>query len=272
MSCMLIAIVVSLSSSSILKISYIDAQDTLYGSSVNPSSSSSSSHTNTTLQILSNTDWSGSYGDSTGSTNIDGHGNKNITLQCANIYSALFHKTNEGTGFITLNVIQNFSDYVSKRQDIIEKNGVALPVGKSITLTKQITDLHSPLSFSIIQDSNSSSNANDLSGLLTQKAMPMLYQLINTTLQMKIIDPKGVTIYSKNSIPDETANFFPYPDPKPTIAGKYTFILKNIGSSPFDADITYGSDTSYTKVVTQHLDNTKTTNAKFGAVSVSGTC
>jgi hypothetical protein len=268
MTCTLIAIV-SLSSSSVLEMSNVHAQDNPFkvGSSASPfapgssTSSSSSSRTNTTIQILSNTDWSGSYGDSTGSTNIDGSGNRNITLQCADTYSGFFHKTNGGQGFITLNVIQNFSDYVIKRQDI-EKNGVALPVGKSITLTKQITDLHNPLSFTIIKDSNSSSNAT-----------PMLFHSINTTLQMKIIDPKGVTIVSKNSIPDETEQFSAYPpDPKPDIAGKYTFILKNIGSSPFDAGITYGSATSYTKVVTQHLANTKTTNAKFGGVSVSGTC
>jgi hypothetical protein len=60
------------------------------------------------LQILSNTDWSGTYGDSTGSTTIDGHGNRDITLSsCSNTYSAFFQKKGQGQGFLTLNIISN---------------------------------------------------------------------------------------------------------------------------------------------------------------------
>lgn len=71
----------------------------------------SPNQSNTTLQIRSDTDWSGTYGDNTGSTTIDGHGNKDITLSsCSNTYSAVFQKKGEGQGFLTLNIIQNVTN------------------------------------------------------------------------------------------------------------------------------------------------------------------
>src|SRR6188472_1976180 len=69
-------------------------------------SSSAPGQSNTTLQIRSDTDWSGTYGDATGSTTIDGHGNKDITFSCSNTYSAFFHKKGAGQGFLTLNIVQ----------------------------------------------------------------------------------------------------------------------------------------------------------------------
>src|SRR6188472_532029 len=90
------------------------AQDNPFevGSSANPfevgggGSSSAPGQSNTTLQIRSDTDWSGTYGDATGSTTIDGHGNKDITFSCSNTYSAFFHKKGAGQGFLTLNIVQ----------------------------------------------------------------------------------------------------------------------------------------------------------------------
>jgi hypothetical protein len=51
---------------------------------------STQSNINAALQIRSNTDWSGTYGDSTGSTTVDGHGNKDISFSCSGTYSADF--------------------------------------------------------------------------------------------------------------------------------------------------------------------------------------
>jgi hypothetical protein len=81
-----------------------------------------------TLQIRSNTDWSGSYGDSTGSTTVDGHGNKDFVFSCSNTYSAIFQKKGEGQGFLTLNIVQPFNNTVTKFQDTT-KHGVPLLVG-----------------------------------------------------------------------------------------------------------------------------------------------
>src|SRR6266487_1829066 len=65
-----------------------------------PSSATANGNSNTPLQIRSNTDWSGTYGDSTGSTTVDGHGNKDFIFSCSNTYSAVFQKKGEGQGFL----------------------------------------------------------------------------------------------------------------------------------------------------------------------------
>jgi hypothetical protein len=222
--------------------------------------SSPPSQSNTTLQIRSDTDWSGSYGDSTGSSTVDGHGNKDLSFSCSNTYSAFFQKKGEGPGFLTLNIIQPFNHTVTKFQEIT-RHGVPLVVGGSINLTKQITDLHDGFQFMISPESNSNSNAQD-----TQ-------QPFNTTLRVAITDPNGSIILS-NDTGSQTFNFWPtiYPPLKPHIAGEYTFTVKNIGDSPVDVGITYGSSPSQTTVTTHNVTNTRTTTAQFGTVSVSGSC
>lgn len=62
------------------------------------------------LRVLSNTSWSGSYGDSSGSSSVDGQGSKNITMLCpgGDSYSATFSKKDSSEDkSLTLNVIQN---------------------------------------------------------------------------------------------------------------------------------------------------------------------
>ena len=58
---------------------------------------------NITLGTHSDTDWSGTCGESTGSTTVDGHGNKDFIFSCSNTYSAVFQKKGQGPGFLTLN-------------------------------------------------------------------------------------------------------------------------------------------------------------------------
>ncbi len=225
--------------------------------------SSPPSQSNTTLQIRSDIDWSGTYGDSTGSTTVDGHDNKDFIFSCSNTYSAVFQKKGEGPGFLTLNIVQPFNKTVTTFQEIT-KHGVPLVAGGSVTQTKQITDLRDDLDFSISQDSNSSSNAVGLSN-----------QPLNTTLKMNISDPNGHVIYTRNSL-DGTELFYILSNTttglKPEIPGKYTFNIKNIGDSPVDVGITYGSLPSQTTVTTHNVTNTRTTTAQFGTVSVSGSC
>ena len=60
--------------------------------------------------MLSNTNWTGSYGDSSGSSSIDGQGSKNITKSCpgGDSYSATFSKKDGSQDkSLTLYVIQN---------------------------------------------------------------------------------------------------------------------------------------------------------------------
>lgn len=214
------------------------------------------SNSNTTLQIRSNTDWSGSYGDSTGSTTVDGHGDKDISFSCSNTYSADFQKKGEGPGFLTLNIVQPFNNTLTKVQDVT-KHGIPLLIGRSLNLTKQITDLHDNLEFSVAQDTNSSSNAVENSNSL------------NTTLIATIIDPNGHPIYSDNS---SGVSIDAGSGLKPYVPGKYTFGIKNLGNSTIDLGIDYGSFPSQTTITTQNVTNTRTTTAQFGTVSVSGSC
>lgn len=216
------------------------------------------SNSNTTLQVRSDTDWSGIYGDSTGSTTVDGHGNRNISFACSNTYSADFQKKGEGPGFLTLNIVQPINHVGSKPQ-VITRNGVPIEPGGSVNVTKQITDLVDFVEFDIYQVSNSSSNAVD-----TNKAF-------NSTLRETITDPNG-RIVSDNDTGPQTAYFFPIPPPNPDIAGKYTFSIKNFGDSPVNVRIQYGSPPSKITTTTQNTTNTRTTTAQFGTVSVSGSC
>lgn len=68
------------------------------------------SDSNITIQVRSDTDWSGSYGSSSGSTSVDGHGNNDIKFACDTSYSANFQKKSSGHGTLTLNIIQNESN------------------------------------------------------------------------------------------------------------------------------------------------------------------
>jgi hypothetical protein len=188
---------------------------------------------------------------------VDGHGNKDFIFSCSNTYSAVFQKKGQGPGFLTLNIIQPFNNTVTKFQETT-KHGVLLVVGGSITQAKQITDLRDDLDFSISQDSNSSSNAVDLSN-----------QPLNTTLKVTITDPNGHVVYTRNSLDSTVLQPFGL---KPEIAGEYTFTVKNIGDSPVDVGITYGSSPSQTTITTHNVTNTRTTTAQFGTVSVSGSC
>jgi hypothetical protein len=83
---------------------------------------------NITLQIRSDTDSSGSYGYSTGSTTVDGHGNKDFSFSCSNTYSAIFQKKSEGPGFLRLNIVQAFNHTVSKVQ-AVTRSGVPIEPG-----------------------------------------------------------------------------------------------------------------------------------------------
>jgi hypothetical protein len=197
-------------------------------------------------------------------TTVDGHGNRDIIFSWSDTYSAFFQKKGEGQGkFLTLNIVQPFNHTVTTYQEIT-KHGIPLAVGTSISLTKQITDLRDSLSLSIHQDSNSSSNAKDL--------YFYTHQPINTTLRMKIIDPKGATMVTKDSKYGQSS-WLELDEPlKPDIAGKYTYFIKNIGNSPVEVGIKYGSDPSETTITTQNVTNTKTTTAQFGTVSISGSC
>lgn len=73
----------------------------------------------------SNTSWSGSYGGSSGSSGVDGRGNKNITMSChgGDIYSAAFNKKDNSREPLTLNVIQN----VTGGKTILDPNTHATP-------------------------------------------------------------------------------------------------------------------------------------------------
>jgi len=68
------------------------------------------SHNNITLQVRSDTDWSGSYGSSSDSTSTDGQGNKDIKFACDTSYSANFQKKSSAHATLTLNIIQNESN------------------------------------------------------------------------------------------------------------------------------------------------------------------
>jgi hypothetical protein len=46
---------------------------------------------------------------------------------------------------------------------------------------------------------------------------------------------------------------------KPDIPGNYTFVVKNLGPSPVDVDIIYGSVPSQTTITTYNVTNTRTT-------------
>lgn len=84
-----------------------------FGNTNNPFSNgggSAQSNGNVTLQIRSDTDWSGSYGSTTGSTSIDGHGNRDISFGCSGTYSAFFQKKSSGHGILTLNIVQNVTN------------------------------------------------------------------------------------------------------------------------------------------------------------------
>lgn len=58
------------------------------------------------VQVISNTDWSGNYGNSSGSTTVDGHGNQDILVRGAylNDFSVSFQKKTEN-GILTVNII-----------------------------------------------------------------------------------------------------------------------------------------------------------------------
>ena len=73
----------------------------------------------------SNTSWSGSYGGSSGSSGVDGRGNKNITMSRhgGDIYSAAFNKKDNSREPLTLNVIQN----VTGGKTILDPNTHATP-------------------------------------------------------------------------------------------------------------------------------------------------
>jgi hypothetical protein len=92
------------------------AQDPFaFGNTGNPfavggGSSSSSGGTNVTLQVRSDTDWSGSYGSGSGSSSVDGQGNKDIKFSCDTSYSANFQKKSTGHRTLTLNIVQNQSN------------------------------------------------------------------------------------------------------------------------------------------------------------------
>jgi len=223
---------------------------------------------NVTLQIRSDTDWSGSYGDSTGSNTVDGHGNKDISFACSNTYSAFFQKKGEESGFLRLNIVQPFNNTVTKIQDIT-KHGVPLLVGRSVILTKQITDLRDGLDFLIFSESNSSSNALNMT------------QPFNSTFRLTITDPTGFIILNNDMPPlwvlksgafSDSYTFSSTPIITPHIAGEYRFTVKNLGNSTADLGITYGSSPSQTTITTHNVTNTRTTTAQFGTVSVSGSC
>lgn len=241
------------------------AQDPFtFGNANNPFSFSSGgsiqSNSNATLQIRSNTDWSGTYGDSTGSTSVDGHGNKDISLSCSGTYSADFQKKSEGPGFLTLNIVQPVSHTLP--QDTITRNGVPIKPGQSASLSKRIMAIGegNTIDFSINQVSNSSSDAVDTN------------QPFNSTLRGIITNPDGNVISSNDTLP-QAANFFPLPSPSPDIVGKYIFTIKNIGRSPVDVKIQYGVTSIVPPTATTYnVTNTRTTTAQFGTVSVAGSC
>jgi hypothetical protein len=110
-----------------------------------------------------------------------------------------------------------------------------LPVGTSLNLTKQITDLHDDLEFSVDQNSNSSSNAVENPDSL------------NTTLVATIINPSGHQIYTGNSSGASLSAGFGL---KPDVPGKYTFGVRNLGNNTIDLGIDYGSFPSQTAVIT----------------------
>lgn len=206
------------------------------------------------------TDWSGTYGDSTGSTTVDGHGNKDFNFSCSDTYSAVFQKKGQGPGFLTLNIVQPVSHIVP--EDFIIRNGVSVEPGGSVNISKQITDLggENTIYFGISQVSNGSSNAADTN------------QAFNSTLRETITDPNGRLI-SDNVTDPQTVNFFAFPGPTPDIVGKYTFTIKNIGGSPVNVRENYGVTSLGTRTsTTYNLTNTRTTTEQFGTVSVSGSC
>jgi hypothetical protein len=191
---------------------------------------------------------------------VDGHGNKDFFFSCSNTYSAIFQKKGQGPAFLTLNIVQPISHIVP--QNLIIRNGVSIEPGRSVNVSKQITDLRgeNTIYFSMNQESNSSTSAGETN------------QPFNSTLRETITDPNGRLI-SDNVTDPQTVNFFAFPGPTPDIAGKYTFTIKNIGDSPVNVRIQYGiTSISPPTITTHNVTNTRTTTAQFGTVSVSGNC
>ncbi len=88
-----------------------------------------------------------------------------------------------------------------------------------------------------------------------------------------ITDPNGRIIYNYDT-DLQTVNFFPMSSLIPDISGKDTFTIKNMGDSPVNVRIEYGSlaPIEPQTTITQNVTNTRTTAAQFETVSVSGSC
>jgi hypothetical protein len=206
---------------------------------------------NITLGIRSDTDWSGTYGDSTGSTTVDGHGNKDFIFSCSKTYSAMFQKKGQGTGFLTLNIVQPFNLTVHLAPTTL--NSVTITPGGSANASRQINDTARFIGVVIHVESNSS-NAMQTQGLS------------NVTLKESVRNPNGI-IMSNNNFTEQFLTTF-----KPDIAGKYTLRIYNLGDRPVSLGALLNNIPPQTTVTTHNMTNTRTTTAQFGTVSVSGSC
>lgn len=66
--------------------------------------SSSGGSNNAVIHIITKDSWQGNYGDISGQNSIDGHGNKDISFTCSNIYSAVIQKKSDGDGTLTVSI------------------------------------------------------------------------------------------------------------------------------------------------------------------------
>lgn len=77
-----------------------------------PSSDSSSSSSTTSgdvqIQVSYSGSWTGNYGDASGSQSVEGTGSKTYTISGdPNVVSAVFQKSSDSSGTLTVNIIKN---------------------------------------------------------------------------------------------------------------------------------------------------------------------
>lgn len=94
---------------SLLLIPLAYAQDPFtFGNTGDPFSfsggSSSGGNSNAVIHIITKDSWQGNYGDLSGQNSIDGHGNKDISFTCSNVYSAVIQKKSGGDGTLTVSI------------------------------------------------------------------------------------------------------------------------------------------------------------------------
>jgi hypothetical protein len=77
-------------------------------SSSDSSNSSSTTSEDVQIQVTYSGSWTGNYGDSSGSQSVEGSGSKTYTISGdPNVVSAVFQKSGDGNGTLTVNIIKS---------------------------------------------------------------------------------------------------------------------------------------------------------------------